>query len=607
MFQKLLFSFLSVLCLSFILAPQVHASEYYSRDYAVTYTVKEDGMTNVSINVTLTNKTSDYYAVSDTITLSFSDIRNLTARDPDGPLKPVITKSDTGNDVESTFNKKVVGSGKSLVYNVTFDTGDIARHVGKIWEINIPGLSQPETIDGFTTEVKVPPSFGEPTYVKPAQADKKLVFTKEQLANSSISIAYGTEQIYSFGLVYHLQNKNVFPIKTEIALPPTTNYQEVSISSIEPKPTNITLDKDGNWMAQFQLTPAQKIDVVVRGIVKLSNIPRREVLSADDFATFTKEQPYWEINNSQIRDLARKLKTPKAIYDYVVENLQYDFNRVGPDQPRLGAQQALKRKNEAICLEFTDLFVALARAAGIPAREINGYAHTENVKQRPLSLVQDILHAWPEYYDKDKQTWVMVDPTWGNTTGGTDYFTVFDFDHITFVRKGISSTYPIPAGGYKNVGDEEKKDIGVQFGQSFPTDIPQVQLTAEFPVKVLSVLPIAGTVKITNTSSILFPAQTAVVTSSTLRPMRHEIHIWPIPPFGSVELPVSFDKVPLLTNRSFDFIFRLQDAIIQRRVTVTPFAFSSNQIIGGITVVLLSSIILIVAFKAWRLFIPRRA
>jgi len=51
----------------------------------------------------------------------------------------------------------------------------------------------------------------------------------------------------------------------------------------------------------------------------------------------------------------------------------------------------------------------------------------------------------------------MVDPTWGNTTGGVDYFNTFDFDHLAFVVKGISSTYPVPAGGYKLTGDENKK------------------------------------------------------------------------------------------------------------------------------------------------------
>ncbi|GAI19887.1 unnamed protein product, partial [marine sediment metagenome] len=68
----------------------------------------------------------------------------------------------------------------------------------------------------------------------------------------------------------------------------------------------------------------------------------------------------------------------------------------------MGALKALNSKNPVVCMEFTDLFIALCRAAGIPVREVNGYAHTNNPKLRPLSLTLDVLHAWPEYYDENK-------------------------------------------------------------------------------------------------------------------------------------------------------------------------------------------------------------
>jgi transglutaminase-like putative cysteine protease len=56
-----------------------------------------------------------------------------------------------------------------------------------------------------------------------------------------------------------------------------------------------------------------------------------------------------------------------------------------------------------VCLEFTDLFIAIARAAGIPAREIDGFGYTQNAINRPISIDEDILHAWPEYYDTAKK------------------------------------------------------------------------------------------------------------------------------------------------------------------------------------------------------------
>lgn len=577
------------------------ASDYFSRDYKVLYTVGDDGKTNVNVTISLTNKTSDYYASSDTLAVGFDDVENLKVTDPDGEIKPLVTKTDQGNTIQATFNKKAVGMGKSIIYTVAFDTNDVARKTGKIWEINIPGLSDPNSIDTFTAEVKAPESFGKPSYVKPQIKGDKLIFTKNDLNKSTISIAFGTEQIYSFNLTYHLQNKNLFPIKTELALPPTTEYQVVEIDDISPRPKDVVLDSDGNWLAQFELAPSAGVDVKVAGKAKLSDHPSHVTLTPKQIAAYTKDEKYWEVNNSQIQSLAKQLKTPKAIYDYVVKNLHYDFNRVTSDQPRLGAYGALQQPNSAVCLEFTDLFIALARAAGIPAREVNGYAHTENAKQRPISLVQDILHAWPEYYDSQQQAWIMVDPTWGNTTGGTDYFSVFDFDHLVFVQKGMSSDYPIPAGGYKYAGDEKKKDVEVAFAQSFSQEVPTIQVTSEFPAKAFSELPISGTITVENTGKTLFPETSGVLSASDLFPTRQEIAIEPVPPFGKRAIQVGFQKTPLLSDRTFEFTFNLQDTIIRKSVKVTPIIFSRYALLGGGLVVIFASIIFIIALKTRRL------
>jgi hypothetical protein len=56
------------------------------------------------------------------------------------------------------------------------------------------------------------------------------------------------------------------------------------------------------------------------------------------------------------------------------------------------------------CTEHTLLFVSLARAVGIPAREVGGVA-SAGAESKLFGW-----HAWPEYHD-GKQ-WVSTDPTW---------------------------------------------------------------------------------------------------------------------------------------------------------------------------------------------------
>ena len=57
------------------------------------------------------------------------------------------------------------------------------------------------------------------------------------------------------------------------------------------------------------------------------------------------------------------------------------------------------------CNEHTQLFIALARAAGIPARAAAGLAHVGS---------KFYYHAWPEVYideGADRGLWLPVDPT----------------------------------------------------------------------------------------------------------------------------------------------------------------------------------------------------
>jgi len=67
-------------------------------------------------------------------------------------------------------------------------------------------------------------------------------------------------------------------------------------------------------------------------------------------------------------------------------------------------------RREGDCTEHTMLFVAVARAAGLPAREVGGLAYGQ-VKGKPVLA----WHAWPEYHD-GKQ-WRAVDPTWNEPEG----------------------------------------------------------------------------------------------------------------------------------------------------------------------------------------------
>jgi hypothetical protein len=583
-------------------APSASASNNFTTGYHVVYATGENGITHAVLNVTLTNSSSEYYASSYKVQLGFDTIKNIQAYDSDGPINPIIEKKDDGYILTLNFNKKVVGLNKKLDFALSFDTPDVAKQTGKIWEINIPGIANPDEFESFIVEVKVPPSFGKPAYTKPYQPLNSLVFDKKQLGKSGISISFGDKQIYSFHLVYHIKNDNLYPMDTEIAIPPTTNYQTVFIQSIDPKPQNVLMDKDKNWLAHFSLLPMQKMDVSVDGKVAVGLMPEKEELSAQEMHRYLEEKPYWSTTAPEIKKLAQELKTPEAIYKFVVTELKYDFSRVTGDKPRLGALNALKSPDSAVCLEYTDLFIALARAAGIPAREDNGFAYTENSRQRPLSLVRDILHAWPEYYDMQKKTWVMIDPTWGSTTGGVDYFSTLDFDHFVFVRKGLNSNYPIPAGGYKFVSDKNEKDISVEFARSTPLQEVNFSVVSSLPTDAMSGLPISGNVTVKNMSQNLIPGATAKVLSADLLPNEQTLQSPAIPPFGTADLKVVFKPEPFLTNKKAQFTIQVNNQTISKSIDISPLLIKKWWIIGGgITIAIFIIILLVFAIRPGRL------
>lgn len=589
--KKILFAFLFFIFLT-IFPSSTFAAENFRTDYNVTYNVLENAVTHITFDVTLTNQTAQYYASSYSVQVGFKNIENVLARDPDGKIVPTVTINNDGNNIEVTFNKKVVGIDQKLTFNISFDTKDIAQKSGKIWDINIPGLAEQTEYNSFNVNVIVPKFLGSPSYIKPdiGKFDgTNLNFTKEELGESGISISFGIEEIYKFDLSYHLKNSNLFPIQTEIALPPSTNYQDVEISDINPKPQNVIRDKDGNWLAQYVLTPSKKLDIQVSGKAKILLRPKKQQMTDSELKEYLKEQPYWQTKNNQIKELALKLKTPYAIYQYVVDNLTYDFERVKSEKPRVGALHVLKNPTSAVCLEFTDLFIALARAAGIPAREVNGFAFTQNEKERPLSLVKDVLHAWPEYYDYDIQTWVMIDPTWGNTTGGVDYFYTLDFDHFTFVIKGVSSTYPIPAGGYKISDDKATRDIAIAFDESFDPPNQTLSFSEDFSKSYFSGFPMKGNVLIKNVGNVISEDKSVTITTNFLKPTKQKIYFGEIPPYGSLSIPVAFDKPSLLTNKTDTVRITINKTILHKNILISPFILNKWTVIGGI---LLASIII---------------
>lgn len=507
----------------------VFAANEFATSYDVLYDVSDTGITTVTEKITLKNLTSESYANQFKLTIGATQVFDIKASDLSGPLEVSSEQKDTTTTISVKFNVQVAGLGKTLPWTLAFKSKDFAEKSGKVWEVRAPKISPSSNLENYNLTISVPQSFGDLSGISPVPKSQSLSsgriflgFDMSQLKSSGVFASFGTSQLFDFDLAYHLRNSNLMPILTNIALPPDTSFQDVIFQRIEPKPLNVTLDQDGNYLAWYRLNRGQKIDVRVLGSAKLytSSKVKNPSLPEDLKKKYTAGDKYWEKDNPQIVGQLNEIlgenpsgntgEKAKLIFQFVVDSLKYDSKRLTDNIERLGAVTALANPDRAICMEFTDLFIALARAAGIPARELDGYARTANTTLRPLSFTggapgaKDVLHSWPQYWD-EQRGWVMVDPTWQNTTGGVDYFSKFDLNHFVFVVKGSSSEEPIPAGSYKYPG-ENSNDVKVTLSENDFLGKPQLD------VEILSASPIIsgfhGAIKVmvTNLGNSFYPS-----------------------------------------------------------------------------------------------------
>lgn len=566
-----------------------HAAGKFQANYDVSYAIAPSGVTIVTQTVTLINQETNLYPKQYSITLDTTNISAIIARDDGGTITPTITQKEGKTEILLTFNKQIVGIGKQLTFTLRYENSDIAQKNGAIWEVNIPGISDDPDLGTYSVSLQVSPTFGKNTYLSPLPADGKH-WNRSQMTKGGISAAYGEGQYAKLTLRYFLENTHVSPVIQEIALPPDTSFQRVSIDTLSPKPQEITKDADGNWLARYTLSPGQKLPIQAGVSISLVLEPRSDYQkpSGQDVSEYRKPLPFWESDDASIQKLASLHKTPKDIYDFVVNSLTYDYERVKKPTTRKGALGALNAPKNAICMEFTDLFIAIARAAGIPAREAVGYAYTTNSKLRPLSLVTDVLHAWPEYYDTTQNIWIPVDPTWGNTTGGVDYFTKLDFNHITFALHGKSSSEPFPAGFYREQG-KEGKDVVVEFlaspgGVTRPSLVPRV----EFPSVVTAGFIARGNIYIENTSGVEARDLSLSLTTAPFPFTLAQTNLT-IAPYSRLSIPITI-SVPSSTPRGKGMLtLSAGDQIVQRSFDIQPITWlyiALSGMIGSIAVLL---------------------
>jgi len=546
-----------------VLATPAHTLATFATDYVVTYDINEQGQTHVTFNISQKNNLSTVYATSFSLSLSQTNLKNIQVGDTTGPINPQISQTENITNINFDFINKVVGKDKVNQFIIQYDSPDIANKQGSIWEINIPRLEPNENTNSQQLVLKVPGSFGQPAYIdpKPSRIDgSNYLFTSAVLGNKSISAVFGTTQYFKLQLIYNLSNQLAKNLTTQIALPPDTAYQTVYLKNLNPPPNDLASDPDGNWLASYTISPNTDLQITANLYLKLAFSPKTIPLENPDL--YTRATKIWNYEDQDIAVKAVGLRTPKSIYDFVTNYLSYSYTRINQNSGinRPGAVWALANPKAAICTEFTDLFITLARKNNIPARENQGFASSSNNKLKPLSLAKDVLHAWPEYYDQAKQTWVQVDPTWGNSTGGIDYFHKLDLNHLVFAIHGVDSTQPLPAGSYKTIGGGSK-DVFVQVTNpiAFPNPTFDISYSSNDSQHLL--------LSLKNTSGVSGDAKIDVAEDSHIKGGGSSYHL---APYSTKAVEINIKNAPNLRAITAPLIINVNGQKTTLNITYQP-------------------------------------
>jgi hypothetical protein len=120
----------------------------------------------------------------------------------------------------------------------------------------------------------------------------------------------------------------------------------------------------------------------------------------------TAATPFWPADDPKVIALARRITAGQTTNEGKAAAIQKwltpgsNIRYAGQTGSRWGTQKVLEQKF-GHCWDFSDCFVTLARAAGVPSRQVAGWLYGTSG------------HVWAEYYREGKG-WQQVDPTGGD-------------------------------------------------------------------------------------------------------------------------------------------------------------------------------------------------
>lgn len=262
-------------------------------------------------------------------------------------------------------------------------------------------------------------------------------------------------------------------LSAKLYLFPTNEGQEVlemeeladPISNVKENLDNIEYSWSSAKNVKFGLTA--KVKTQVKGLEnKIVSFPP----AITEYTEYTKPSENIDSDNKEIIKKANEivsgktdtLKAMSALADFVHNYLEYDEGYVS----EVKKSSWVLQNKAGVCDEYTNLFIAMARALKIPARYISGVAYSNNKKAFGN-------HAWAEVYIPT-HGWIPFDATYGQ-------YGWVDATHIVLSRTMDTTNSVVYS--YQTNADIETLPISIKAEVSEKLD--KIELKTEMNIKLL--------------------------------------------------------------------------------------------------------------------------
>jgi F0F1-type ATP synthase assembly protein I len=296
-----------------------------------------------------------------------------------------------------------------------------------------------------------------------------------------------------------------------------------NITSTIGQPAIFKDDSENTYAYWHDITVDSKTEIVIKMNYDVLSFSTRFLVNAsrillysngsDLYQRYTQPEEFVQADSPAIVSAAQNItentnnvhEKAARIYDFVVKHVRYtaqDYER--------GALWALENRT-GDCSEHSYLFVALCRAAGIPARIKTGFG---------FSLVGETTdngHMWAEYY-LEGYGWIPVDATW-------KLFDSLDFRHFSSLQS-ISELMPYSNVFFNYTSGPDEQYVEQKQSVSLKTSSPNA--FDSFPIgNVTKTITRLKEARLILSITEIFSIQTlAVSTVETLQHSLDQSEIW---------------------------------------------------------------------------------